>query len=1536
MNRKVKRILASVLSVGALVCSSAAIKLQMDIVKANETAGELAYNQSLVTKLTMEKGAQVRLGATDAQKGIRFLTKMTNTDYTNLMAEVGTEEDKYYSEVSFGMVIVPRTYLTTGFELTEENVFGSSAVFDSTITENTTTKRMIIDMPSPDLYDYDTSDSDTDLYFNGAIVGIKSENTAMEFVGRGYVKYKVNGSNDYQYTFASYYEDDIDNNSRSMAYVAQKALEDPDYNTNTTLVSYLNGYLNNVTDVASDYTIKYHLLDEESGEYIEKEKTVTSTINATVDFSSDTNAVDGYIPDTDKNTTTKYTVYANNRLVIDRYYKEFTPYSITDGVKISKVETAEETGDEIGTYKVQTNNGWQKKAITFIQNGNYDQTTITTSNAKYISIQIKLASSLSEGRIKMYTYSNETTNDASVSNTYCSADWYIGSAKTGSGVRSSDSATLFEVFDLSGKKVTSLVTGTWYEFVIPVLENAKGYYYQHLCLTIDSSISDYTTVAYFKDVKLLETASSAMFTLEKTAYEMRSFQSAAITLAEGSSNTLADLTFTSDDETVAKVVDGRIVAQGTPAAGKSTTITVSNGIISREISVTVKSDVTTNSTYGSTVEYVSEGDFEGSYKYTDNTGGSTGYINADGGTTKVYGENGVYFDGVATTAHRPETEFFETYKYLKFDFYMSDNTAAINVRRAVYSTSDSSTTLFTTLTLKPNDTLSSNGTIYYILNESGAKAIKLLSKTWYTIYVPMDKGENTIDYTKWSCVTLYTNSTSTVTTDKANAAIMYLKNISFETAVSADDLAEITDYNLYSVSWQAEKVVEDGEEAYKITTTDGWAAKGVVFSDTSSNNYDYSEMFSGKNYVSMKIKFGSKLKSIRLCNSDKTPFDSTDTSYVWSVGSTYAGNCITIYDDNGNDVTSTTKLATGVWYNFVIKIPDTVKAGTDNMYFYIIAGSDVTGEVWYKDVELCATDPYVSAFVYAPTATSLSTEVQNTYTTYYFDSVSGNDQNSGELESSPLSSLSKAKELIATATESNPIKILFKAGSAYAEPFEISGFAATEEKPLIIGVYGQSSDAQYVSFTCNGTDSYACVKITAGNVRISGFECYSVSGRYGILVSPTAAGAMSNIVIEECYIHDVNFNTTGITLPTDGSVPDETTAQAICSDSNYQHSYGGIVFTAATSESVGASWFENVWIRDNLIERVSRSGIWISSMWVQRPGLDWGYNHYYDDDTNWYPQKNINVVGNRVEYAGGDGIVLIATVGGYIESNVCYHAQYLGRTGYYNVGIWTHSCDNVVFQFNEAAYTHGTLDGQGFDIDIGCTNITFRYNYSHHNEGGGILFCNTMTNLTKYDENGDEVLNEDGNAIVEFVGPEWGNNIIANNVFADNGSCLIKVNGYCKTFTFANNTCIVTGESEYIVNTDGKYATTTYPGGNKNYITGDEWQFINNIFYTREKIAAKFYPQFCMVANYDHNVFYNFESVSFEVWSTTTTVTNSVYDVDPEFAELSAELGYENSYIFVPAETLLTGAVWIEGLTDCDYLGRVCKNDTYYYGAFGS
>jgi hypothetical protein len=63
------------------------------------------------------------------------------------------------------------------------------------------------------------------------------------------------------------------------------------------------------------------------------------------------------------------------------------------------------------------------------------------------------------------------------------------------------------------------------------------------------------------------------------------------------------------------------------------------------------------------------------------------------------------------------------------------------------------------------------------------------------------------------------------------------------------------------------------------------------------------------------------------------------------------------------------------------------------------------------------------------------------------------------------------------------------------------------------------------------------------------------------------------------------------------------------------------------------------------------------------------------------------------------------------------------RANAYNAGIWPWSTDNTLLQLNEAARTHTTLDGQGFDADYNSRNTLFQYNYSHDHEGGFMLIC---------------------------------------------------------------------------------------------------------------------------------------------------------------------------------------------------------------------
>lgn len=175
-------------------------------------------------------------------------------------------------------------------------------------------------------------------------------------------------------------------------------------------------------------------------------------------------------------------------------------------------------------------------------------------------------------------------------------------------------------------------------------------------------------------------------------------------------------------------------------------------------------------------------------------------------------------------------------------------------------------------------------------------------------------------------------------------------------------------------------------------------------------------------------------------------------------------------------------------------------------------------------------------------------------------------------------------------------------------------------------------------------------------------------------------GVASNIVLRDLYIHDVN-------------------------GSNERKDNGGIVFSALGLKV--PTRFEGVTIERNLIWRVDRSGI---------AGIG--------DQVNvarWFPSRFVVIRDNVLEDIGGDGIVPRGADGPLVEHNIVRHAA--ARAPGHNVAIWQWSTDNALIQLNEAAFTHGVMDGQGFDSDYNSRDTSILYNFSHDNEGGFLLIC---------------------------------------------------------------------------------------------------------------------------------------------------------------------------------------------------------------------
>ena len=584
----------------------------------------------------------------------------------------------------------------------------------------------------------------------------------------------------------------------------------------------------------------------------------------------------------------------------------------------------------------------------------------------------------------------------------------------------------------------------------------------------------------------------------------------------------------------------------------------------------------------------------------------------------------------------------------------------------------------------------------------------------------------------------------------------------------------------------------------------------------------------------------------------------------------------------------------------------------------------------------------------SPDYAAISAENEEKYTVYYFDGAAGNDFAAGTSATEAKKSLSVANEIAKTATAENPVKILLKAGTKFTGTLTLEEFEATEETPLIVGAYGAdetAGNAKERSYpTIEPKADGTGVEIKAGNVRVSGLEITGQKAKRGVNMTTTKAGAMKNIVVADCYIHDINYVWDTAALGLDETATPETLTttltgaqvQQICPDSRYDYGNGGIFCSSPTDEFQGASWLENVWIENNTIERVARSGMFLDSTWSRRPGHDFGKGKYYKDEVTgeeygYYPLRNFVIRDNDLSYVGGDSIVLLSARDSYIERNTSYHASYLGRGGYYNAGIWPHSCENLVMQYNEAAYTHldnGCGDGQGFDIDIGNSDILFQYNYSHHNAGGGILLCSVSSNELQYDKNGNFVLDEDGLPIRKEVSAHWENNQLRNNVFADNKGPAVRFQATIGSLDFDNNVVI-------------------YPGNVKNQkmflsaINGylaeaRNWNFRNNIFYARDNEDTVIDVALCETETcvFDGNVFYGFnDKFNESVKNATAYISKNAYFIDPGFAGVEAKDGLAAAAAFAAnAEVLKLGKL-LPVMNAYDYSGNDIAK-TGYMGAF--
>ena len=388
--------------------------------------------------------------------------------------------------------------------------------------------------------------------------------------------------------------------------------------------------------------------------------------------------------------------------------------------------------------------------------------------------------------------------------------------------------------------------------------------------------------------------------------------------------------------------------------------------------------------------------------------------------------------------------------------------------------------------------------------------------------------------------------------------------------------------------------------------------------------------------------------------------------------------------------------------------------------------------------------------------------------TYYF-SETGDDGNDGCSPDRSKRSLQEAERLLRNGN----VRIALRGGDKFFGGLTVKTLS---DAPVIVCGYGKGRP-----ILCGGEP---VLQIASSNVQIMGLEITDPQALHGIFVCPSEAGVLHDIVIEDCYVHDINFFWNS-PVPPSQTDPDTIDVEQICPEyypgtkvywRYKRHSHGGIIFLNETDRNEGASWFENIFILHNHVENVARTGIYLANVWADKPGMGYGRNLFVSETAECYDvkrglgfftHKNVVCSENRVICAGGDGIILSAVRYAFMERNVCMFANYLGRDNYWNAGMWVQDAHDIWFRNNESACTymrHGSHDSEGFDIDNACSNVVFKGNYSHHNEGGGLLVCNNQSEV--------QFRNEEGKVVSEkkLLTGRWYNNLICCNLFEENGS----------------------------------------------------------------------------------------------------------------------------------------------------------------------
>ena len=485
--------------------------------------------------------------------------------------------------------------------------------------------------------------------------------------------------------------------------------------------------------------------------------------------------------------------------------------------------------------------------------------------------------------------------------------------------------------------------------------------------------------------------------------------------------------------------------------------------------------------------------------------------------------------------------------------------------------------------------------------------------------------------------------------------------------------------------------------------------------------------------------------------------------------------------------------------------------------------------------------------------------------TYYVDAENGDDNNDGTSPETAWKTLAKASSIRQLKEGGS---ILLKAGSVWnGEQLTVRNAQGTEANPVVIGSYGEGAkpviNGNGANWDADTKEELAAVHIyNSENIVIENLEITnwdsSVSGDYtqsskllsGLVVENKDAGALSNVVIRNNKIHDVNGRMAG----------------------GAEKAAGGliVVVTGGGSNHTGKveSWYDGLTIDGNEVYNVCHEAIYMESVWASRTlvgGTSSDTNYQNSGNSPWVGSNDVLIENNYVHDVAGDGIVPINTTEALVQYNLIDNSadsnwDYSANPNH--AALWTWDSNNVTFRYNEAFNTSedskGTAvgnDSMAFDFDYGVQNCLYEYNYSHDNLGGFMMLCPgpgaTVNNIARYNLSVNDGLYE-GAPMIRLGTGKYGS--IGVQVY--NNTMYWEGTGYSASLTPHS-----AWEGEVI----------------------EDVSVFNNIFYgpaTADSVSTK------AGVSYYNNLVYSSDGSAQEVYQAAANDESAVYE-DPKFVDVT-------------------------------------------------